>query len=81
MVSLVGLDDFPAVVVTAIAADRVRPFRLMALRALDQLETLDRQVGTSLALAGMGITSLWKGHERSIIRPVQRSTGGATNGR
>src|ERR1700694_865717 len=52
---LVGLDDFAPVVVAAVTADRVRPLRLVALRALDELRTLYRQVGAALALAGMGI--------------------------
>src|SRR5437660_2461887 len=68
-VDLLGLDDFAPVVIAAVAADRVRPLRLVALRALDELRALDRQVGAALTLAGMGVTSLWKGHERSIIGP------------
>src|SRR5438270_911301 len=67
-VDLVGLDDFAPVVVAAVTADRVRPLRLVALRALGELRTLYRQVGTALALAGMGISGLWESHEQPIIR-------------
>src|SRR2546425_8424424 len=59
---LVGLDDFAPVVVAAVPADRVRPLGLMALRAFDELWALYRQMGATLALAGMGITGLWKSH-------------------
>src|SRR3981081_2770228 len=56
---LVGLDDSAPVVVPPVAADRVRARLLVPLRALDELRALYRQVGAALALAGMGITSLW----------------------
>src|SRR2546423_8915530 len=65
---LVGLDDFAPVVVAAVPADRVRPLGLVALRAFDELHPLYRQVGPTLALAGMGITGLWKSHGQPIIR-------------
>src|SRR6202035_5356981 len=64
---LVGLDDFAAVVVAAVTADRVRPLRLVALRALDQRGALYRQVGAALALAGVGVSGLGESHEQPII--------------
>lgn len=67
MPRLVGLDDFAPVVVAAVPADRVRPLGLVALRALDQAWALHRQVGAALTLAGMGISGLWKGHERDPL--------------
>jgi hypothetical protein len=57
--NLVGLDDFAAVVVTAVTTDRVRPLRLVALRTLDQGGALYRQMGAALALAGMSVSGLW----------------------
>ena len=64
---LVGLDDFAPVVVAAVTADRVRPPGLVALGAVDQLRALYRQVGATLALAGMSVAGLWKSHEQPII--------------
>jgi hypothetical protein len=64
---LVGLDDFAPVVVAAVTTDRVRPLRLVALRALDELHALQRQVGAALTLAGMRIAGLWESHEQPII--------------
>ena len=79
---LVGLDDFAPVVVAAVTADRVRPLRLVALRALDELGALYRQVSTALALAGMGVPGLWKGHGQPIIRSRScYAQGPATRGR
>jgi hypothetical protein len=46
----------------------MRPLRLVALRTLDQRGALYRQVGTALALAGMGVSGLWESHEQPIIR-------------
>ena len=46
---LVGLDDFAPVVVAAVTTDRVRSLLLVALRALDELRTLYRQMGATLA--------------------------------
>src|ERR1700686_2005078 len=66
--NLVGLDDFAPVVVAAVTTDRVRPLRLVALRALDEGSTLYRQVGAALALAGMGVSGLRESHEQPIIR-------------
>lgn len=70
--NLVRLDDFAPVVVAAVTTDRVRSLGLVALRALDELNTLYRQVGTALALAGMGVPGLWKSHEQPIIRAPGR---------
>jgi len=74
---LVRLDDFAPVVVAAVTADRVRPLRLVALRALDELDALYRQVGAALALSGVGVAGLWKSHGQPIIR--SRSTGPGFN--
>jgi hypothetical protein len=46
----------------------VRALRLVALRTLDELDTLYRQVGAAIALAGMGVSRLGKSHEQPIIR-------------
>ena len=66
--NLVGLDDFAPVVVAAVTTDRVRALRLVALRTLDELDTLYRQVGAAIALAGMGVSGLGESHEQPIIR-------------
>src|SRR3989454_6739541 len=66
--NLVGLDDFAPVVVAAVTTDGVRPLGLVALRALDELHALYRQVGAAIALAGMGVPGLWESHEQPIIR-------------
>jgi len=65
---LVGLDDFAPVVVAAVTTYRVRPLRLVALRAFDKVRALQRQVGAAVTLAGMGIARLWESHEQPIIR-------------
>ena len=66
--NLVGLDDFAPVVVATVTTDRVRLLRLVALRALDELHALYRQVGAALPLAGVGVPGLWKSHGQPIIR-------------
>src|SRR5947209_5504366 len=71
--TLVGLDDFAPVVIAAIAADRVRPLRLVALRTLDELWSLQRQLSTSLTLAGMGISRLRQSHRQQIIARLRRA--------
>jgi len=40
----------------------------VALRALDQLDALYREMGAALALAGVGVPGLWESHEQPIIR-------------
>ena len=64
---LLGLDDFAPVVVTAVTADCMRPFRLVTLRALNQLGALYGQVSATFTLAGMSVSSLGQGHGRPII--------------
>jgi hypothetical protein len=49
----------------------------VALRALDELDALYRQVGAALALSGVGVAGLWKSHGQPIIR--SRSTGPGFN--
>jgi hypothetical protein len=53
----------------------VRPLRLVALRALDERGALYRQVGAALALAGVGVSSLWESHEQPIIRRIRAWDG------
>ena len=67
---LLGLENFPTRVVTAVRADHVRAARLAALRAGLKLHELQRQMGAAPAFPRLGELYLRESHEPSGSLPT-----------